>query len=222
MSKSVENEKPSTKTHVPPKPIASPHPKPPGQWKCSQTGPGSFWLKPCPPPQLPSPVEWLQSRWVSRERRILALTVRLAIWWSCLFFEWFYILAVGVEMPHKLSIWFMLNSIVWEFGMATDNPTSAPCSLSPRISFHCFNQTSSNVPPSRLWSFVSIDCPFIPGLWNPAETVGSSETLSGRPNVRIVCVFFQIWERLKVQEKPTWSDNWALIFPLNPALREGG
>lgn len=106
--------------------------------------------------------------------------------------------------------------------MAMDNPTSAPCSLSPRISYHCFNQTSSNVPPSRLWSFVSIDCPFIPGLWNPAETVGSSETLSGRPNAQNSLRFsFSIWKDQGSQEKPTWSDNWALIFPLNPALREG-
>lgn len=41
-------------------------------------------------------------------------------------------------MPHKLFTWFMLESISSWGLVAADNPTSALCSLSPRIFCHCF------------------------------------------------------------------------------------
>lgn len=52
--------------------------------------------------------------------------------------------------------------LLWEFGVATDDPTNASCSLPPGISSHCFHRTSSNVLPDS--GLLSLDYTFISGL----------------------------------------------------------
>lgn len=64
----AENEKPSTKTHVPPKPIASPHPKSPRSMEMLPDRPWDLSQSLALLHPVTFPVEWLQSRWVSRER----------------------------------------------------------------------------------------------------------------------------------------------------------
>lgn len=53
-------------------------------------------------------------------------------------------------MPHKLFTRFTMESISSRSLVATDNPTNALCSLSPRIFCHYSNQTSSNGSKSLL------------------------------------------------------------------------
>ena len=154
---------------------------------------------------------------------ILALTVPLAIWWSCLFFWVVSHSSCWQEkiMPHELSVSFMLESISSGSLVWLQIIPQVPLVLYPQGSpfIVLTKQVQMSLPPNS--GLLSLDCPFIPGLWNPAETVGSSKTLPGRSNAQnSLCFSFLIWKDQGSQRKPTWSDNWALIFPLNPVLRE--
>lgn len=218
----AENEKPSTKSMYLQSPLFLPIPSLPGQWKCSQTGPGIFH-KSLPSSTL-SPFQLNDCSPVGSLERgvILALTVLLAFWWSPLFF-WVVLQSScrrEKRMPHKLSVWFMLESTSsWSLVWLQIIP-QVPLVLYPQGSpfIVLTKQVQMSLPPDS--GLLSLDCPFIPGLWNPAETVGSSETLSGRPNAQN-SFSFSVWKDQGSRGKPTWSDNWALIFPLNPVLREG-
>lgn len=147
-----------TKARVPPRFILPPPPSSPGQWKMLPNC--ALWPSTMPCPHLPSQlyskittgplVPWRTERVLHQLRPVSYLVSP-----ACSF-GWFHNPAVSGRKECHInyssdSCW---DPLALEFGVAADNPISAPCSWPPRISCHCFNRTSSNnVPPD--WSFVS-------------------------------------------------------------------
>lgn len=118
-------------------------------------------------------------------------------------------------MPHQLSIWFMLESISSGSLLWLQIIPQVPRVLCPQG--FPFIVLTKQVQMSLLTSLLSLDCPFISELRDPAETGESSKTSSGRPKAQDSCVSLSRYEKIKV---PSGSQP-DLLFPLNPFPREG-
>lgn len=122
--------------------------------------------------------------------------------------------------PHRLSIWFMLESISSGSLVWLQIIPQVPLVLCPQG--FPFIVLTKQVQMSLLTSLLSLDCPFISELRDPAETGESSKTFSGRPKAQNSCVSLSRYEKIKVPSGSQPDLIIGLFFSLWILFQEKG